>query len=72
MECLSYSMEQTLTVTQDKMRKLKTFHMRCILILGFTLWDRRRNEDLLKVANEQPIERKMREMRLRCDIDLSG
>ena len=44
----------------------QTFHMRCIRdILGFTLWGRRRNEDLLKEADEQPIETKMKEMRLR-------
>ena len=65
MPVLLYGAE-TWTVTQEEIRKLKTFQMRCILdILGFTLWDRRRNEDLLKEADEQPIEMKMKEMRLR-------
>ena len=65
MPVLLYGAE-TWTVTQDEMRKLKTFHMGCIRdILGFTLWDRRRNEDLLKEADEQPMEKRMKEMRLR-------
>ena len=45
--------------------------MICICdILGFTLWDRTRNEDLLKEADEQPIEIKMKEMRLRWFVHL--
>ena len=45
---------------------MKTFHMRCIQdILGFTQWDMRRNEELLKEADEQQIEKQMKEMRLR-------
>ena len=65
MPVLLYGAE-TWAVTQDEVRKMKTFHMRCIRdILGFTLWDRRRNKELLKEANEQPIEEQMKEMRLR-------
>ena len=57
---------ETWTVKQDEMRKLKTFHMGCIRDNpGFTLWDRRRNEDLLKEADEQPMEKRMKKMRLR-------
>ena len=58
---------ETWVVTQGEVQK-KTLHMRCIQdILGFTMWDRRRNEELLnsKKANEQPIEEQMKEMRLR-------
>ena len=65
MPVLLYGAE-TWAVTQDEVRKMKTFHLRSIRdILGFTLWDRRRNKELLKEANEQPIEEQMKEMRLR-------
>ena len=62
MPVLLYGAE-TWTVTQDEMWKLKTFHMKCIQdILSFTLWDRRRNEELLKEADEQPIEKQRRRL----------
>ena len=62
MPVLLYEAE-TWTVTKDKIQKL--IHMRCIWdILGFTLWDGRRSDDL-KEADEQPIEKQMKEMRLR-------
>ena len=57
---------ETWVVTQDEGQNMKTLHMRCIWdIFGFIRWDRRRNKELLKEANEQPIEDQMKEMRLR-------
>ena len=56
----------TWAATQDETWKLKTFHMKYIRdILGFTLWDRRRNEELVKEADEQPVEKQIKKMRLR-------
>ena len=48
MPILLYSAE-TWPVTQQDIRKLRTFHMRCLWdILGVTLWDIRRNADILR------------------------
>ena len=55
----------TWPVTQQDIRKLRTFHMRCLRdILGFTLWDRRRNVNILKETRELPIEEQLRKKRL--------
>ena len=44
-------------VTKEDIRKLTTFHMRCLRdILGFTLWHKRRNADVLRETEEHPIE----------------
>ena len=40
-------------------------HMRCLRdILGITLWDMRRNADILKETSELPIEEQLRQKRL--------
>ena len=44
-------------VTQHDVRRLKTFQMRCLRdIVGVTLWDMRRNADILKETGELPVE----------------
>ena len=51
-------------MNQQNSRKLKTFQMRCLGdILGFTLLDKKRNEDILRMAGQPPIEI---ELRKRC------
>lgn len=56
---------ETWAVMQKEMRKLKSFHMRCIRdILGFTLWHKRGNEEPLKEKDEQAIEEQMKELGL--------
>ena len=56
---------ETWPVTQQEIRKLRTLHMRCLRdILEFTLWDRRRNADILKETGELPIEEQLRKKRL--------
>ena len=64
MSILLYGAE-TWPATQQDIRKLKTFHMRCLRdILGITLWDRRRNTDILEETGELPIEEQLRQKRL--------
>ena len=64
MPILLYGAE-TWAVTQQDIRKLRTFHMRCLRdILGITLWDMRRNTDILEQTGELPIEEQLRRKRL--------
>ena len=64
MPILLYGAE-TWPVTQQDIRKLRTFHMRCLRdILGITLWDMQRNADILKVTGELPIDKQLRKKRL--------
>ena len=64
MSILLYGAE-TWPVTQQDTRKLRTFHMRCLRdILGITLWDMRRNADILKETGELPIEKQLRQKQL--------
>ena len=64
MSILLYGAE-TWAVTQQDIRKLKTFQMKCLRdILGITLWDRRRNVDILQETGELPIEEQLRQKRL--------
>ena len=49
-------------VTQQDIRKLRTFHMRCLLaILSISLWDMLRNADILKETSELAIEELLRQ-----------
>ena len=64
MSVLLYGAE-TWPVTQHDIRKLKTFQMRCLRdIVGVTLWDMRRNADILEEAGELPMEVQLRQRRL--------
>jgi hypothetical protein len=48
-------------MNQQNSRKLKTFQMRCLRdILGFTLLDKKRNEDILRMTGQPPIEIELR------------
>ena len=56
---------ETWTVTQQDIRRLKTFQMRCLRdIVGVTLWDMRRNVDILEETGELPIKEQQRLKRL--------
>ena len=64
MSVLLYGAE-TWTVTQQDIRRLKTFQMRCLRdIVGVTLWDMRRNVDILEETGELPIKEQLRLKRL--------
>ena len=64
MSVLLYGAE-TWSVTQHDIRRLKTFQMRCLRdIVGVTLWDKRRNVDILEETGELPIEEQLRQKRL--------
>ena len=64
MSVLLYGAE-TWTITQKDLRKLRTFHMKCLRdILGVTRWDELRNETILCRANEVPIEGQLKHLRL--------
>ena len=64
MPILLYGAE-TWPVTQQDIRKLRTFHMRCLWdILGVTLWEMRRNTDILRETGELPIEEQLRRKHL--------
>ena len=57
---------ETWSVTQHDIRRLKTFQMRHLHdIVGVTLWDKRRNVDILEENVELPIEEQLRQKRLR-------
>ena len=63
MSVLLYGSE-TWPMSQQNIRKLKTFQMRCLRdILGFTLLDKKRNEDILKLSGQIPIEDELRKKR---------
>ena len=56
---------ETWTVTQQDTRRLKTFQMRCLRdIVGVTLWDMRRNVDILEETGELAIKEQLRLKRL--------
>ena len=56
---------ETWPMNQQKSRKLKTFQMRCLRdILRFTLLDKKRNEDILRMTGQPPIEIELRKRRL--------
>ena len=64
MSVLLYGAE-TWPVTQHDVRQLKTFQMRCLRdIVGVTLWDMRRNADILEETGELPVEVQLRQRRL--------
>ena len=64
MSVLLYRAE-TWTITQKDLRKLRTFHMKCLRdILGVTHCDELRNETILCGANEVPIEGQLKHLRL--------
>ena len=55
----------TWAVTQQELRKLHAFQMKCLReIVGVTLWDRRRNVDILEETGELPVEEQLRHKRL--------
>ena len=48
-------------MNQQNTRNLKTFQMWCLRdILGFTLLENKRNEDILRIAGQPPIENELR------------
>ena len=52
-------------MTQHDIRRLMTFQMRCLRdIIGVTLWDKRRNVDILEETGELPVEEQLRLKRL--------
>ena len=64
MSTLLYGAE-TWPVTQKDIRRLTTFQMRCLRdILGLTLWDRRRNVDVLEECGETTVRDQLRLKRL--------
>ena len=64
MPILLYGAE-TWSVTEEDIRKLRNFYMRCLQdILGVTLWDMKRNADILRETGELPIEEQLRRKRL--------
>ena len=64
MSILLYGAE-TWPVAQAEIRRLRMFQMRCLWnILGITLWDRQRNEDVLKQVKEVPVEKQLKHIRL--------
>ena len=64
MSTLLYGAE-TWPVTQKDIRKLTTFQMRCLRdILNLTLWDRRRNADVLEECGETAVRDQLRIKRL--------
>ena len=64
MSVLLYGAE-TWTITQKVLRKLRTFHLKCLRdILGVTRWDKIRNENILRSANEVSIEDQLKHLRL--------
>ena len=64
MSILLYGAE-TWTITQRDVRKLRTFHMKCLRdILGVTRWDKIRNESILCSVNKVPIEEQLKHLRL--------
>ena len=54
-----------MAVTQQELRKLHAFQMKCLReIVGVTLWDRRRNVDILEETGELPVEEQLCHKRL--------
>lgn len=49
-------------VTQHDIQKLRTFDTRCLPdIAGVTLWNKRRNVDILKETGEFPVEEQLKQ-----------
>ena len=64
MPVLLYGAE-TWNLSKRDLRKLKTFHMRCLRdILSVTLWDRIRNSTILEMTGELSMEEQLRQRRL--------
>ena len=64
MSVLLYGAE-TWPITQHDIRRLKTFQMRCLRdIIGVTLWDKRRNTNILEETGELPVGEQLRQKRL--------
>ena len=64
MSVLLYGAE-TWAANQQDIRRLHAFQMKALRdIVGVTLWDRRRNEDILKETGETPVEEQLRQRRL--------
>ena len=64
MPVLLYGAE-TWNLSKRDLRKLKTFHMRCLRdILSVTLWDRIRNSTILEMTGEPSMEEQLRQRRL--------
>ena len=64
MSVLLYGAE-TWSPTQQDIRRLKTFQMKCLRdIVGVTLWDMRRNADIPEETGELPIAEQLRLKRL--------
>ena len=56
---------ETWPVNQQNITRLKIFQMRCLRdIIGVTLWDKRRNVDILEETGQLPIEEQVRKKRL--------
>ena len=59
MPVLLYGAE-TWAVTQQELRKLHAFQMKCLReIVGVMLWDRRRNVDILEETGKLPVEEQL-------------
>ena len=57
---------ETWAVKSEQLRKLEVMEMKCLRrVVGCTLWDRRRNEDIRAEAKVAPIAEKVVESRLR-------
>ena len=53
---LLYGLE-TWAVTQQDLKRLHAFQMKCLRdIIGVTLWNKRRNEDILAEVGEIPVD----------------
>ena len=64
MSVLLYGAE-TWAITQQGLKRLHAFQMKCLRdIVGVTLWDQRRNEDILAETGELPMEDQLRLKRL--------
>ena len=56
---------ETWAVTQQELRKLHAFQMKCLQeIAGVTLWDRRKKVDILEETDELPVEEQLHHKRL--------
>ena len=56
---------ETWAVTRQDLRRLHAFQMRCLQdIVGVTLWDKRKNEDILAETEELPVEDQLKLRRL--------
>ncbi len=57
---------ETWAVTRQELKRLHAFHMKCLRdIIGVTLWDQKRNEDILAETGEMPVEDQLKLKQLR-------